>query len=58
MVVGLLVLVAWRGIADVFTAMQQQDKHFAHPDAGLFQKINTVLFGVSLVGFGIYDLFR
>ncbi len=52
-VVGLLVLAGWRGIAEVFTAVQQQDRQYAHSSARRFQQINTLLFGLGLTAVGL-----
>lgn len=56
-VVGLLVLAGRRGIADVFTAMQQQHRLYAHPSARPFQQINTLLFGLTLTAIGLALVF-
>lgn len=52
-VIGLLVLAGWRQMADFFTDVQQRDPLFASRDASLFQRINTVLFGLALTGLGV-----
>ena len=56
--VGLFVLAGWRRMANFFTDMQQRDKLSASRDAALFQRINTLLFGLFLVGLGLAMMLR
>ncbi len=57
-VVGLLVLLGWRGIASFFTHLQQQDRLYAHPNAGFYQRLNTLLFGAALLVMVLLAIFR